>query len=178
MSREGWLPPQAPGGQPPPHFDMVVPDAAAPGPAPPAVPSPEPSRGTGGRRSGLADAPRTNGMALTALILGILGLVLLALTLGLGFFVAVPCSATAWICGANARTRINLGEADTGRGQAMAGYLLGVAGVVIGVAAAVGWIIWIANGGDLEQLQRDLERWRETHTQTGLIQAICLFLAR
>ena len=22
---EGWLPPRAPGGQPPPHFDMVVP---------------------------------------------------------------------------------------------------------------------------------------------------------
>jgi hypothetical protein len=130
------------------------------------------------RRGGLADPPRTNGLALTALILGILGLALLALTLGLGFIVAVPCSAAAWMCGANARTRINLGEATTGRGQAMAGYLLGVAGVVIGVAAAVGWIIWIANGGDLDQLQRDLEHWRQTHTQTGLVDALSLLLAR
>jgi uncharacterized iron-regulated membrane protein len=178
---EGWLPPQAPGGQPPPHFDMVVPDAAParPAPAHPSQPDPEPAPALPpARRSGLAAPPRTNGLALTALILGILGLAVLALTLGLGFIVAVPCSAAAWMCGANARARIELGEATSGRGQAMAGYLLGIAGVVIGVAAAAGWIIWIANGGDLDQLQRDLERWRETHTQTGLFQALSLYLSR
>jgi hypothetical protein len=161
---DGWLPPQAPGGQPPPRFDMVVPERVE---APP--PQPVPPRFEARRPA--ATVPQTNGLALTALILGVLGLLLLVVTLGLGFIFAVPCSVAAWICGANARTRINLGEAQTGRGQANTGYLLGVAGVVLGVAAAVGWIIWLANGGDFEQLQRDLERWRDEQAREATVHA-------
>lgn len=161
---DGWLPPQAPGGQPPPRFEMVVPDVVEPPPPQPAPPRLEP-----GRRG--TTVPETNGLALTALILGVLGLLLLVTTLGLGCIIALPCSVAAWICGAQARTRINLGEARTGRGQANAGYLLGVAGVVLGVAAAVGWIIWVANGGDFEQLQRDLERWRDEQAREATVHA-------
>jgi hypothetical protein len=156
---------------------MVVPEAreapAAPArsvptrfePGPPAAPA-------------APAAPQTNGLALTALILGVLGIALLVVTLGLGFIFAVPCSVAAWMCGAQARNRINLGEATTGRGQAHAGYLLGIAGVVIGVAAAVGWIVWIANGGDLEQLQRDLERWRDEQTREAAVHAARALLGR
>jgi hypothetical protein len=177
---EGWLPPRAPGGRPPPRFDMVVPaERSAPAEGLPAegLPrQPVPQRFATPPR---ASAPaKTNGLALTAVILGVLGLALLALTLGLGFVVALPCSIAAWLCGAQARARINVGEATTGRGQATAGYLLGVAGVVIGVAAAIGWIVWLANGGDFEQLQRDLERYRDSQAHGAAIHALWALLER
>jgi hypothetical protein len=161
----GWLPPQAPDGQPPPRFDMVVPsERREPAPVVPPVRAPA--------------TPQTNGLALTAAILGVLGLALLVITLGLGFVIALPCSVAAWLCGAQARARINLGEATTGRGQATTGYLLGVAGVVIGVAAAIGWIVWLANGGDFDQLQRDLERYRDSQAQGAALHAFRLLLER
>jgi hypothetical protein len=172
---DGWLPPQAPGGQPPPRFDMVVP-AERPEPQEPPAQQPVPPRFAAAART--KPPAKTNGLALTAVILGVLGLALLVLTLGLGFIIALPCSIAAWLCGAQARARINLGEATTGRGQATAGYLLGVAGVVIGVAAAVGWIVWLANGGDFDQLQRDLERYRDSQAQDAAIHAIRALLGR
>jgi hypothetical protein len=151
---------------------MVVPEPVAPGdPPPPAVPERF-------RQPQQTVPPTTNGLALTALILGLLGVVVLVISLGLGFFVAIPCSVAAWICGARARMRIDLGEATGGRGQAIAGYLLGVAGVVIGVAAAVGWIIWLANGGDLDQLQRDLERYRDSQSSGVVLTAVRALLGR
>ena len=171
---EGWLPPQAPGGQPPPRFDMVVPERVEPRKVEP----PEPPH-FGPRQRPAAPGPAVpNGLALTALILGMLGVLLLLLTLGLLWFVALPCSIAAWMCGAQARNRINLGEATSGRGQANAGYLLGVAGVVIGVAAAVGWIVYFANGGDLDQLQRDIERWRDEQTRQAVIHTARALLGR
>jgi len=152
-----WLPPQAPGGQPPPHFGRADGGPEAPGPAPPpqqaAAPVFAPSRP--------APPVGRNPLAMTSLVLGIAGVALLLLSLGLGFIVTLPCSIAAWICGAQARTRIDLGEAQGGRGAAQAGYVLGVIGVVLGVAAAIGWIAAFASGLDLDQLQRDLERWRD-----------------
>jgi hypothetical protein len=174
---DGWLPPEAPGGRPAPRFDMVVPErpAAAPEPAvAPAALSPEFTRAP---RPPAAQA-QTNGLAVTALVLGVIGLGLLVVTLGLGFLFALPCSVGAWICGAQARTRIALGEATRGRGRAHAGYLLGLAGVVLGVAAAVGWIIWLASGGDLEQLQHDLERLRDQQSREAAVQAARALLGR
>jgi hypothetical protein len=172
---DGWLPPQAPGGRPPPRFDMVVPER---GPARAAQPVPQPVAAQPYARARTPAAPRTNGLALTALIVGLLGIALLVITLGLGFVFSLPCSIAAWVCGAQARTRINLGEATSGRGQANAGYLLGVAGVVIGVAAAVGWIVWIANGGDFEQLQHDIQRYRDSHAREAAIHAVRALLGR
>jgi hypothetical protein len=151
---------------------MVVPEAREPAAPQQQAPSPfAPAERPAAVR-------QTNGLALTALILGVLGITLLVITLGIGFIFALPCSIAAWICGAQARMRINLGEATTGRGQANAGYLLGVAGVVLGVAAAVGWIIWLANGGDLEQLQRDLERYRDSQAREAAIHAARALLGR
>ena len=175
---DGWLPPQAPGGQPPPRFDMVVPEPVAERAPSVEPPEPVPPLFEGAGRPAKPGFEPTNGLALTSLILGVLGIVLLVTTIGLLSLIAVPCSIAACLCGAQARNRINLGEATTGRGQANAGYLLGVAGVVLGVAATVGWIIYFANGGDLDQLQRDLERWRDEQTREAAIHAARALLGR
>jgi hypothetical protein len=179
-----WLPPQAPGGRPPPRFDMVTPeprteDSDAEAAAPPELaPRPMARRPPAPARAQPAAPPQTNGLALTAVILGAVGIGLTVITAGLGFLFSLPCSVGAWICGAQARTRYDLGETSTGRGQAQAGYVLGVLGVVIGVIAAVGWIVWLASGGDLEQLQRDIERWRDEQTRTAAIHTIRALLGR
>jgi hypothetical protein len=180
---EDWLPPQAPGGRPPPRFDMVTPEpravdadgaASAPPELAPRVVAQRP------RASARVETPppQTNGLALTAVILGAIGIGLTIITAGLGFLFALPCSVGAWVCGAQARTRYDLGETSTGRGQAQVGYVLGVLGVVIGVMAAVGWIVWLASGGDLEQLQRDIERWRDEQTRAAAVHAIRALLGR
>jgi hypothetical protein len=145
----GWLPPHAPGARPAPRFEAAPPEqAAAPEPAPPRADRPTFVK-TGGE---------SNGLALTALILGIIGVALLVVSLGLAFIFTLPCSIGAWICGAQARTRIAVGEATSGRSQAQAGYILGVLGVVLGVMAMVGWIAAIASGLDVDELRRELER--------------------
>ncbi|MGH2948828.1 MAG: hypothetical protein ACRDPC_21665, partial [Solirubrobacteraceae bacterium] len=124
-------------------------------PAPPEPPRPAaPQAPTFARPK----AAESNGLALTAMILGITGLVLLLLSLGILFIFTLPCSIAAWICAAQARARIAVGETTAGRGQAQAGYILGIIGVALGVMAMVGWIAAIASGLDLEELRRDLER--------------------
>jgi hypothetical protein len=142
----GWLPPRAPGGEPPPRFE----------PAPPELePEPEPAAR---RPAPVHQRPvQSNGLAVTALVLGIIGLTLLVITLGLAFVFTLPCSIAAWIFSAQARARIAVGETAAGRGQAHAAYILGVLGVVLGVMAMVGWIVAIASGLDLDQLRQDLE---------------------
>jgi hypothetical protein len=154
----GWLPPRAPGGEPPPRFEPAPPEPEPdpePEPAAPAWPPPGADRPTFVRSR---QATQSNGLAVTALVLGIVGLSLLVVTLGLAFALTLPCSIAAWICSAQARARIAVGETTAGRGQAQAAYILGVIGVVLGVMAMVGWIVAIASGLDLDELQRDLER--------------------
>jgi hypothetical protein len=172
-----WLPPQAPGGEPPPRFEPAPPpeppvaEPAAPpsGPAP-YTPAGRPTFVRGGQTS-------ANGLAVAALVLGIAGLGLL-LTVGLFFPISLPCSIAAWICGAQARNKENLGEAGGGRAQAQAAYLLGVIGVVLGVIAAVGWIAAIALGVDLEELRRDIERQSNPDARQAAITAVRALLAR
>jgi hypothetical protein len=180
---EGWLPPQAPGGRPPPRFDMVTPEPRTETEHAAVVAPPELAPPSAGQRPPVAARaetapPQTNGLALTAVILGAIGIGLTLITAGLGFLFSLPCSVGAWVCGAQARTRYDLGETSTGRGQAQAGYILGVLGVVIGVVAAVGWIVWVANGGDLEQLQRDIERWRDEQTRAAAVHTVRALLGR
>jgi hypothetical protein len=159
----GWLPPHAPGAQPAPHFENAPEEPERrpepePEPAAAAFAPPPPAAGTGSRTYVKPAGSQTNGLALTALILGIIGITVLVLTIGLGFLFTLPCSIAAWICAAQARARIAVGETTAGRGHAQAGYILGVLGVVLGVMAMVGWIAAIASGLDLEELRQDLER--------------------
>jgi hypothetical protein len=146
----GWLPPRAPGGQPPPQFESA-----------PQEPEPEPEAARPvGERPIVFQKPaqQSNGAATTSLILGVLGVVLVLFTAGAGFLFSLPASIAAWIAGAQGRKRVASGETAYGDGLAHAGVVLGIVGVVLGVIGMVVWIVLIASGLDLEELRRDLER--------------------
>jgi hypothetical protein len=141
----GWLPPVAPGGNPPPRFD--TPQWTAPRPA-----APQPAA-TGADRlppPPRFDAPKqaSSPAAVWGLVLGITGLALLLLSLGTLFFITLPLSFAAMSLGKRAR------EA----GQPSAALWIGRAGVIAGVAAAVVLIALVAAGVDFEELRRDIER--------------------
>jgi hypothetical protein len=176
----GWLPPRAPGGEPPPRFEPAPPEPEPepePEPVPPASSAWAPPAGDGPALV----RPRpgeSNGAAVTALVLGIVGMSLLVVTAGLGFVLALPCSIAAWIFAAQARTRIATGQTEAGRGQAQAAYILGVLGVVLGVLAMVGWIVAIAAGVDLDELRNDLEQRSDPEGVRALWTAAMSLIAR
>jgi hypothetical protein len=91
-------------------------------------------------------------------ILGIVGLVLVLLSLGLGFIFSLPASVAAWIVGAQGRKRVAKGQTTEGDGLAHAGVILGIVGVILGVVGMVVWIVLLASGFDIEELRRDLEQ--------------------
>jgi hypothetical protein len=172
----GWLPPRAPGADPAPQYETAPeqePGVPDPDPQPAAAAAVMPPAAGAPQRTYVKPG-QTNGLALTALILGIIGVTLLLLTLGLGFLFTLPCSIAAWICAAQARARIAVGETTAGRGHAQAGYILGILGVVLGVMAMVGWIAAIASGLDLEELRQDIER----QTNPDAVEAFRSYLGR
>jgi hypothetical protein len=144
----GWLPPRAPGAQPTPMFEPAPPEPELESEAPQAAVA----------RPAFAPRGESNGLAVTSLVLGIIGIALLLLSLGIAFLFTLPCSIAAWITGAQARARIAVGETQAGRGQAQAGYVLGILGVVLAVIAIIVWVALLAGGFDLEEFRRDLER--------------------
>jgi hypothetical protein len=156
----GWLPPVAPGGNPPPRFDApqwTAPQAAERRSAPAGPDRPLPPDFT-------APRPLGNPAAAWGLVLGIGGLTLLVLSLGTLFFVTIPLSFAGWSMAKRARAASEAGGAG-GAGQAVAALWLGRVGVIAGVAAAVVLIALIASGADLEELRRDLERELERRRQ-------------
>ena len=156
---DGWLPPRAPGGRPPPRFDepperepAPQPRPAAPYPAAPREPAPRPTF-----VHPPADPGAGNGAALWAIALGVVGLALLVFSLGTLFALTLPCSAGAWVLGGRARKRIESGATTQGGGQAAAALWLGRIGVIAGVAAMVTFVVLLASGFDFEQLRDDLQ---------------------
>lgn len=148
----GWLPPQAPGGgDSPPRF--APPAAAAPPPERPAfvtaraAPS---AAGAGGRR--------TDPLAIASLLLSLAGLALLVLSLGLGFFFALPCALAGWLCAVQSRRRLAADPALAGDGLAHAGRIASLIALVLGLVAMVVWIVLLAGGFSLEEFRQDLER--------------------
>jgi hypothetical protein len=143
----GWLPPRAPGGRPPPLFEPAPPDA-------------EPAAAPIAERPVIFQTPSQpgNGAATTALVLGILGVLLVVFTAGAGFLFSIPASIAAWIAGVQGRKRVTSGQTKTGDGVAHAGVILGIVGVVLGVVGMIVWVALIASGVDLEELRRDLEQ--------------------
>ena len=82
--------------------------------------------------------PATSGSAVTALVLGILGLVMC------GPFTAIP----AIIVGRNATREIDASQGRLGgRGMAQAGYVLGIIGTVLGGLALLLFIGLLVIGG-------------------------------
>ena len=143
------MPPRAPGAQPAPQFEPAPPEeeraAAAPASAerPPVFQTP---------------SQPGNGAATTALVLGIIGMLLVVFTAGAGFLFSIPVSIAAWIAGLQGRKRVASGQTPAGDGLAHAGVILGIVGVVLGVIGMIVWIALIASGLDLEELRRDLEQ--------------------
>jgi hypothetical protein len=161
-----WLPPQAPGGRPPPRFEAEPPPERPAPPPRPAAPAPSPPTP--------ADRPvfvrpragsGNNGLAVASLVLGVVGLALLVLSLGLGFALTLPCSAAAWVLGRRALRQIERGASARGAGQAQLALWLGRIGVVVGLGALIMFVVLSLAGFDFDQfresLQRDLERRRD-----------------
>lgn len=85
-----------------------------------------------GQRPSASPSP-TNGLAVAALVLGIIGVVfgLLPLT----FFIALVCGVLALIFGALGWRKANRGSGR--KGMAIAGFILGLAGLGLGIAGIV-----------------------------------------
>jgi hypothetical protein len=147
----GWLPPTAPGAGPRPRFDP------APEHVPEHPPEPAAARPTFVRPAPAAPGER-NRAAGWGLTLGITGLVLLVISFGSLFMIALPCSVAAWVLARRARTELDQGTTGQGEGQASAALWLGRIGVIAGVAAAVVFIALIASGFDFDQFRDDLQR--------------------
>jgi hypothetical protein len=135
----GWLPPQAPG---------------APQPHEPEPPGQGPSFVRGPRETG------TNGLAIAALVCAISSIGLLLLSLGLSFPFSMPLGITGWICAARARL-------DVRPSQRKAGLVLAIAAVALSTLAAVVWIVLIAAGFSVEDLQQNLENELERQRRAG-----------
>jgi hypothetical protein len=174
---EGWLPPTAPGANPPPRFEEP---AERPAFAPPQHAQPhqhqqqqQPAAATGPT---FVRAPRPapgeqNRAAVWAIALGITGLSLLLLSLGTLFLLTIPLSFAAVVLARRARAQIESGQTSQGANQASAALWLGRIGLIAGVAALVVFAVMIALGVDFEQirddLQRELDQQRERQDRDG-----------
>ncbi|OII65187.1 hypothetical protein BJP40_17805 [Streptomyces sp. CC53] len=146
MPAPGFTAPQGPGDVPPPPVAPGGPGQPAPGaygyPAPPAAgqpggaygyPAGHPGYGPYGQ-GGWGPAPN-NGMGITAMVLGIVSLVMCWLW-GLGIILG----ALALVFGIIARKRVQRGESTNGA-FATAGIVTGSVGIVLG-AVILGAMIW------------------------------------
>jgi hypothetical protein len=136
----GWLPPQPPG----------APQPREPEPAPPKPPI---------FVRGPAETG-TNGLAIAAIACAISSIGLLLLSLGLSFPFSLPLGITGWICAVRARL-------DVRPSQRKAGLVLAIAAVALSVLAAVVWVVLIAAGFSVEELQQSLENELERQRRTG-----------
>lgn len=118
-------PPPPPGGP----YDPNQPPGGYGAPPPGGYGAPPPGGGYG--------APQNHPRAMTSLILGILGVVCCSI-----------CAPFAWSVGKKAVNEIDAsGGRLGGRGQAQAGYILGIIGTVLLILSLIFVIISIATGG-------------------------------
>jgi hypothetical protein len=101
-----------------------------------------------------------NSLAITSLVLSLVGLVLVFLSLGLAALLSMPFSIGAWVTGSLGRQQVSKGVTKAGDGIAHAGLVLGVVGVVLGLVGAVVWSVLLANGFDIEEFLREIEQGR------------------
>lgn len=167
----GWLPPRAPGANPPPRFEPSEREQPADPPAP--APKREPVRGwdpptppaPGDATRQVAAGPTivqapavSNTLATASLVLGIVGVLVLLITLGIGTLISLPLSIAAWMCASKARGRIRRGETSEGVGNARAGRILGMVGVSLGLVALIVWASLDAAGYTVDELRESIER--------------------
>jgi hypothetical protein len=135
---EGWLPPQPPQDYEPPR---------APAPQAPTFVRPAAEQGT-------------NKLAIAALVCAISSLGLLVLSLGLSFIFSLPLGIAGWVCAAKA-------PRDVRPGQRRAGLMLAIAAVALSVVAAVVWIVLIAAGVSVADLQQNLQDELDRQRRAG-----------
>lgn len=74
------------------------------------------------------------GLATAAVVIGVIALLLVVLTFGGLFFLALPLGIAAMVMGSMARRRADRGEADPrGRGRARAGFITGLIATILSV---------------------------------------------
>jgi hypothetical protein len=113
-------------------------DTPSDGPAYPTQPGPPPGQGPAG---GYQTRPRRNGVGTTALVIGVVGLVLVVLLLfaPLGALLGL----VAVVLGIVGLIRVNRGDADN-RGQAVAGLITGAFALLVGAVLTVSIGTWFA----------------------------------
>ena len=141
----GWLPPRPPGGAPEPEPEPPPPERRGP-----VFVQPDGRQAAGER----------NGLAIAALVCAIASLALLVLSLGLSFALSLPLAGAAWVCAARARP-------DVQPGQRRAGLILAMVAVGLSVLAAVVWIVLVAAGVSVQDLQDNLQRELERQRRAG-----------
>jgi hypothetical protein len=129
----GWLPPQPPSA--PPQRQAYEPPQQ---PQRPVFVNERTQQGT-------------NGLAVAALVCAISSLGLLVFSLGLSFVFSLPLGIAGWICAARANPDVNPGQRKTGQ-------VLSIVAVALSIVAAVLWVVLIAAGFSVEELQRNLEQ--------------------
>lgn len=177
--RQDFLPPRAPGAEPPGRWDQG--DQAQPAEPPRAVsPPPEPSHAHGQVNNPFGPTMTTNstppagpsrtalagnGIAVAAMVLAVAGLVALLFGAGAFFFINLPCSISAWVLGREAKRKVDRGETSEHRSMAHAAQVMGIIGTVLGVLAVVAWVVALATSGQL----RDEIRKAVDDNRNGLI---------
>jgi uncharacterized protein DUF4190 len=123
------------------------------GPAYPTQPGPPPGQGPAG---GYQTRPRRNGMGTTALVVGVVALVLVVLLLfaPLGALLGL----VAVLLGILGLVRVNRGDADN-RGQAVAGLITGAIALLVGAFLTVSIGTWFSTHvNDFNNFGRCLDR--------------------
>ncbi len=135
---EGWLPPQPPQySEPPRSLEPQAPIFVRP-----------------------AGEQGTNGLAIAALVCAISSLGLLVLSLGLSFIFSLPLGVAGWVCAARA-------PRDVRPGQRKTGLILAIVAVALSVVAAVVWIVLIAAGVSVTDLQQNLQDELDRQRRAG-----------
>jgi len=168
----GFLPPRAPGAAPPRRWDVEDPETAAAQAAarPPdriaATTVQAPSPAPGGWAPPTAPpryaepAPRNPG-AVASLVLGILAVGGVIISVGIFAPLTLAAAVAAWVVGRRAVQRADR-EGAPQRGSAHAGYVLGILGVVLSALAVVVWILLLTDDAFVRELEREIERQRQS----------------
>jgi hypothetical protein len=142
-------PPRLPGGWLPPE--------------PPQRPEPEPARPPEPQTPFFirpAAEQGTNGLAIVALVCAGASIVLLVFSLGLSFGLSLPLGGVGWICAAKANP-------DVRPSQRKAALVLAIVAVALSVIAAAVWIVLVAAGVSVEDLQHNLQRELDRQRRAG-----------
>ncbi len=129
-----WLPPQPPGGEPPPQSPPEYPQQPAPGyPAPRYPPSawqqPPPS------------PQPPNNDAVAGFTCGIIGVSLLFFTGGLSTIVSLVLGIVAIPYSRKGKRNVEEGRTPKHKSLASAGYVIGIVTVVLSIIAIVTWVL-------------------------------------